>query len=160
MKQASTVFLRIAIIGMAGAVLALCTLLLPQLWNEIDQAFPSYATVVYIVFIAMYVAAIPYFIGLIYAWRLLTLIDKGLAFSLASAKTIRAVTVCAGIISAVYIASLPFFYQWADKDDAPGLVIIGMVLAGMPMVIAVCAALLGRLVREAVEIKSENDLTV
>ena len=48
----------------------------------------------------------------------------------------------------------------AELDDAPGVVIVGMISIFAPMVIAVFAAVLQRLLQEAITIKSENDLTV
>ena len=48
----------------------------------------------------------------------------------------------------------------AEVDDAPGLIILGMVIIFASMVIAVFAAVLQRLLQEAINIKSENDLTV
>ena len=47
--------------------------------------------------------------------------------------------------------------QW---DDAPGLALIDLVIIGASMVIAVFAAVLQRLLQEAIDIKTENDLTV
>jgi hypothetical protein len=44
----------------------------------------------------------------------------------------------------------------ADKDDAPGLVFVPFA----SLVIAVFAAVLRRLLQEAINIKTENDLTV
>ena len=48
----------------------------------------------------------------------------------------------------------------ADIDDAPGLVIVGMIPIFASMVIAVFAAVLQRLLKEAIDIKEENDLIV
>jgi len=160
MKKLSTIVLRIALIGIALGVAAICFILLPLLWNEIPQSYPVYTFAVYTVFIALFAAAIPFFIGVYKAWRLLSFIDKGEAFSSASAKIVRAIAWCAAAISGIYIISLPFFYIWADNDDAPGLVLIGMMLASVPFIVAVFAALLQRLIREAADLKSENELTV
>jgi hypothetical protein len=55
---------------------------------------------------------------------------------------------------------LPFVYLVADLDDAPGLMIIGMVPIFASLVIAVFAAVLQKLLQEAIDIKSENDLIV
>lgn len=55
---------------------------------------------------------------------------------------------------------MPFVYFLAEKDDAPGLIIIGFVPIFASIVIAVFAAVLQRLLQEAINIKSENDLTV
>ena len=55
---------------------------------------------------------------------------------------------------------LPFVYILAEVDDAPGLILVGMVMVFAPLVIAVFAAVLQRLLKEAIDIKSENDLIV
>lgn len=160
MKQASIYFLRTAITLMVLGVAALCTFLLPLLWNDVAAEFPTYSYAVYAVFIAMYIAAIPYFVGMYGAWRLLACIDKGRAFTKDAVSAVRTIAVSAGLVSAVYIVSMPFFYIWGDNDDAPGLIVIGMVLVGAPMVVSVFAALLQRLISDAVDLKSENELTV
>lgn len=160
MKRATTLFLRAALIVIAFGVAALCAILIPFLWSDVANSSFSYAYAIYTIFIVMYVAAVPYFIGIYKAWRLLSLIDKGRAFSAESVKVVKALSICGAIISGLYVVSLPFFYIWAQGDDAPGLVIIGMVLAGVPMIVSVFAALLQRLISEATDIKAENELTV
>lgn len=55
---------------------------------------------------------------------------------------------------------LPFVYVVAEKDDAPGLILMGMVPVFASLVIAVFSAVLQRLLQEAIDIKSENDLVV
>lgn len=156
----ATIFLRAAIIVLGTGVLAVCVYVLPSLWSDVSTEYPKYAYAVYAVFIAMFVAAVPFFVGLYGAWRLLSHIDKGMAFTKASTRSVKQIAYAAGIISLVYVVSLPFFYVWADNDDAPGLVVIGMVLTGVPMVIAVFGVLLYRLMSEATELKTENELTV
>ncbi|MNF13629.1 hypothetical protein D3C80_2155360 [compost metagenome] len=55
---------------------------------------------------------------------------------------------------------MPLFYLMAEKDDAPGIIVIGLILIFASTVIAVFAAVLQRLLKEAIELKSEIDLTV
>lgn len=55
---------------------------------------------------------------------------------------------------------MPFVYLIAELDDAPGLIIIGMIPIFASTVIAVFAAVLKKLLQEAIDIKSENDLIV
>ena len=55
---------------------------------------------------------------------------------------------------------LPFVFLVAEKDDAPGLIIMGLVPIFASMVLAVFAAVLQKLLQEAIEIKSENDLII
>lgn len=158
--RGSTLILRLAVIAVGVAVLAFCIFALPAMWVAVPKEYPLIASVLYGILVAMYLAAIPFFIGLHQALLLLGYIDKNKAFSDLSVRALRRITYCALAISAVYAISLPLFYPWAQADDAPGLVVIGMVLVMAPLVVGVFAAVLGRLLRDAITIKSENDLTV
>jgi hypothetical protein len=55
---------------------------------------------------------------------------------------------------------MPFIFGVADKDDAPGLVLFGLVFVFAPVVIAKFAAVLQMLLRNAIDIKKDNDLTI
>ena len=55
---------------------------------------------------------------------------------------------------------MPLLYLMAEIDDAPGIILIGMVIIFASLVVAVFAAVLQRLLKEAIYIKLENDLTV
>jgi hypothetical protein len=108
----------------------------------------------------MYLSVIPFFVALYQAFKLLSYIDKNQAFSELSIKSLKNIKFCAIIISGLYVVIMPFVYLLAELDDAPGLIIIGMVPVFAAMVIAVFAAVLQRLLQEAINIKSENDLIV
>jgi hypothetical protein len=163
MKQGSTLFLKLAVIIMGIPVLAACIFLLPQLAKEAMKHAANGATLAYVVFallFIMYVSAIPYYMALYQALKLLSYIDKNQAFSQFSVTALKKIKKCAITISGLYVVALPFVAIIAEWDDAPGLIIVGMVMVGAPMVIAVFAAVLQRLLQEAINIKSENDLTV
>lgn len=158
MKRGSTLFLKAALILMGIPVLAFCIVGLIRLAN--NPVNPSYAGILYPIIIGIYVSAIPYFGALFQAYKLLSYIDKNQAFSDLSVKALKNIKYCALTVSGVYVAILPFVFFVADLDDAPGLIIIGMIPIFASMVIAVFAAVLQRLLQEAIKIKSENDLTV
>ena len=158
MKRGSTLFLRIAVILMGIPVLALCIFGVYQLAN--NPANPDYAHMLYPILIGMYVSAIPFFIALYQAFKLLSYIDKNQSFSELSVTALKNIKFCAITISGLYVVILPFVFLVANLDDAPGLVIVGMVPVFASMVIAVFAAVLQKLLQEAIHIKSENDLTV
>lgn len=147
-----------AVILMGVPVLALCLFGLYQLMS--NPVNPDYAQIIYPILIGIYVAAIPFFIALAQAFKLLNYIDKNQSFSELSVKALKNIKFCAVTISGLYVVILPFVFLVADLDDAPGLVIVGMVPVFASMVIAVFAAVLQRLLQEAIHIKSENDLTV
>jgi hypothetical protein len=108
----------------------------------------------------MYIAAIPFYIALFQAWKLLSYIDKNTAFSEASVKALGNIKHCAFTISILYIAALPQFYILAEADDAPGVIVIGLIFVGASFTVAIFAALLQKLLKNVLDLKSENDLTV
>ena len=75
-------------------------------------------------------------------------------------NALKSIKRCTSAFSIVYVIIMPFVYLVADKDDAPGLVFFGLIPVFVGMVIAVFAAVLQRLLQDAIDIKSENDLTV
>ncbi|GAB3059708.1 DUF2975 domain-containing protein [Virgibacillus ainsalahensis] len=163
MKHGSTLFLKVAVIFIGLPVLALCIFLLPQIANvAIEEAIKG-ATLAYVILgllMVMYVSAVPFYFALYQAFRLLTYIDKNQAFSELSVRVLKKIKNCAITISGLYVIALPLVYIIAEWDDAPGLILIGMVIVGASMVIAVFGAVLQKLLKEAIDIKSENDLTV
>ena len=158
MKQGSTLFLKIAVFLMGIPVLALGIFGLVDLVN--NPANPDYAHILYPIVIGMYVSVIPFFVALYQAFKLLSYIDKSQAFSDMSVTALKKIKFCALTISGLYVVVLPFVFLVAELDDAPGLVIVGMVPVFASMVIAVFAAVLQRLLQEAIAIKIENDFTV
>ncbi|WP_040207385.1 DUF2975 domain-containing protein [Neobacillus jeddahensis] len=158
MKRGSTLFLKIAVILMGTPVLALCIFGLP--WLAHHPFNPDYDHILYPILIGVYLAVIPFFVALYQAFKLLSYIDKNQAFSEWSVTALKKIKFCALTISGLFMVILPFIYLVAELDDAPGLLIIGMVPIFASIVIAVFAAVLQRLLQEAIDIKSENDLIV
>jgi Protein of unknown function (DUF2975) len=158
MKSYSTIFLKIAVILIGIPVLALFIFGLPWLFK--NPVNPEYARGLYPIIMGIFASAIPYSFALYQAIKLLGYIDKNKAFSELSVKALKNIKYCANIISALYVVMLPFVYIVAEKDDAPGLILMGMVPIFASMVIAVFAAVLQRLLKDAIDMKSENDLTI
>ena len=153
MKKGSTLFLKLVISLIGIAVLALCFLLTSEVIKAGDALFLP-------ILIIMYVTAIPFFLALYQALRLLGNIDRNMAFSELSVKALRNIKYCAITISALYAAGMPFLVSVADKDDAPGAVGFGLIFILASIVVATFAAVLQRLVQNGLDMKSENDLTV
>jgi len=163
MKRGTTLFLKIAVILMGIPVLALCIFLLPQIVSEANEAAErgwDYAYVVYGLLMVMYISVIPFYFALYQSFNLLSYIDKNQAFSELSVRALKKIKNCAIIISGLYVVALPLVFIMAEIDDAPGLAIVGMIPIFAAMVIAVFAAVLQRLLQEAIDIKEENDLIV
>lgn len=150
MKRYSTIFLKIAVILIGMPVLALCIFWLPGFVNYLP----------YPIIIGVYATAITFFYAIYQALKLLGYIDKNKAFSKISVNALKRIKYCAVTISILYGVIAPLLYPIADADDAPGLVAFPLLIIFASAVIAVFAAVLQRLLQDAIDIKSENDLTV
>lgn len=158
MKKGTTLFLKLAVLFIGLPILALSLFGLTWLIN--NPASPAYDQLLYPILIGMYVSVLPFFAALYQAFKLLNHIDRNQAFSDLSVKALKNIKFCALLISGLYLAILPFVFGLAQMDDAPGLVLVGMVPVFASLVIAVFAAVLQRLLQEAIKMKSENELTV
>lgn len=160
MKRGSTLFLKIAIILIGIPVLLLGIFLVPKIANFAAELYPNIVYMKYLVSIDLYATAIPFYFALYQAFKLLGYIDINKAFSDLSVKVLRNIKYCAITISILYVVGLPLFYLVAEKDDAPGIIILGLVFIFASSVIATFAAVLQRLLKDAIDIKSDNDLTI
>ena len=159
MKRGSTTFLKGVIFLIGIAVLALCIYMLPAIAREMVDVMPVQYELLPVL-IAMTASTIPFYIALWEAWKLLNYIDKSKAFSELSVKALKNIKYCGLAIGLLYIACAPFLFIIADGDDAPGVFAIGLVIIFASLVVATFSAVLEKLLQNAVEIKSENDLTV
>ncbi|MGG3478551.1 DUF2975 domain-containing protein [Peribacillus frigoritolerans] len=159
MKQVTTLFLKLAVIFIGIPVLALCIFLVPHMANFVAKLYPNIALMKYLIFLVMYGAAIPFYIALYQAFNLVRYIEENTAFSKLSVKALKNIKCCAITISGLYVLGLPLFHFIARKVDPP-IGLMGLIIIFASLVIAVFAAILQRLLQEAINIKSENDLTV
>lgn len=155
-----TLFLRIVVILIGIPVLALCIFVVPEAGRLSAKLLSGFASIKYLVSIVFYASAISYYLALYQAFNLLRFIDKNKAFSELSVSALKKIKYCAITISILHVLVLPLFYLFADQDDAPGVVFVGCVVPFASLVIAVFAAVLQMLLKDAIDIKSENDLTV
>jgi hypothetical protein len=159
MKRGSTHFLRAALFLIGLGVIALCVSL-PTMWKGGSEEYPVASNALFFIMIGLEITAIPFFIALWQTFKLLGYIDQNKAFSDLSVKALRNIKYCAIVIAVLYFGAVPFLFPIAEADDSPGLVLIGVVMACVPIVVAVFAAVLQKLLQSALDIKSENDLTI
>ncbi len=154
MKRGSTVLLKVIVYLIGIAVLAFCIFVLPNGVRTTD--WDGYRPIL----LGMYVSAIPFFIGLYQGLKLINLIEKNKVFSLSSVKALQIIKYCGIAISILYGIGMPYILTVAQKDDAPGVVIIGLFFTFAPLLVAIIATILQRLLGNAISMKSENDLIV
>ncbi len=114
-----------------------------------------------------YLASIVCFVALYQTFKLLGYIGQNKVFSLNSVKTLRTIKYCAIVLSiliviaAIYIRiSCCTVAEVDGGDDPAGFIAVSIVATFISIVIATAAAVFEKLLQTAVEMKSENDLTV
>lgn len=158
MEQGTTLFLKITVFLIGITVLALCIFLLPWLASYTAEMYPEFAYLQYPILIGLYVTVIPFLIALYQALKLLNYIDNNNAFSELSVKSLKYIKYCAVIISILYVIGI--IIVMSQNAFQPGIAIIGFTIIFTSVVIAVFTAVLQKLLKNALDIKSENDLTV
>jgi MFS family permease len=154
MKKGSTIILRGVLILIAIVVLALSAWALPiGIFSDKTGYYRP-------ILLGLYVPAVPFFVALLQSWKILNFIDKDTPFSDLSVAALRTIKYCAIIISALFASGMPYIFYVADLDDAPGVAAVGFLVVFASFVIATFAGVLQRLIQTAMEIKTENDLTV
>jgi len=109
----------------------------------------------------MYTGSIAFFVALYQAFRLLGYIGRNEVFSQRSVKALRTIKYCAmTLVAFIMGAEAYFFIVVRGKDDIAGGVMMGLLLIFVFVVIATAAGVFERIVQNAVDIKTENDLTV
>ena len=106
-----------------------------------------------------YIASIPFFVALYQAFKVMGYVRHNQTFSQTTVKALRTIKYCAiAIIS--FVAVSVIFLMFGDKDDRPAGVFMRILITFASIVVATTAAMFERILQNAVDIKSENDLTV
>jgi hypothetical protein len=160
MKRRSTLFLQVLIVLIGMGALAL------MLWEPRIEGRNVNATLFEIYFkdpflAYAYAASIPFFIALYQAVKLLGYIGRNAVFSKRSVKALRTIKYCALLLIALVAGAEAYIIiSQGGKDDIAGGVAVGLFIAFMCVIVATAAAVFERTLQSAVDIKSENDLTV
>lgn len=161
MKKGSTIFLRVIVLLIGLGVLALL-LWEPQTEGRNVNAdqFSIYFRDPFLAYV--YLGSIPFFVALYQVFKLLGYIGRDKIFSQKSVRALRTIKYCALAVIGFIAGAEAFIFimQKGKEDDIAGGVAMGVFIAFISLVIAAAAAVFERLLQNAVDIKSENDLTV
>jgi hypothetical protein len=158
MKSGAIWFLR-AVLGLFG--LGILAFLLVEPHFEGRNAGASVSTIYFRdPFLAyVYLGSIPFFVGLFHAIRLLGLAGSRKQFSPAALRSVRTIKFCALVVLG-FIAGAELFIFTHESDDRAGGVMMGLFAAFATTVVATSMSVLERSLKNAVDLQSENDLTV
>jgi Protein of unknown function (DUF2975) len=161
MKRSSTVFLQAVIVLVGLGALALL------LWEPQVEGRNVHATQFEIYFqdpflTLVYAGSIPFFIALYQAIKVLGYVGRNEVFSPEVVNALRTIKRCAlAIIGFVVVEELFILLLSGGDNDNPGApILMGVVIVFPSIVVAAAAAMFARILQNAVDLKSENDLTV
>jgi hypothetical protein len=161
MKKGSTIFLQ-AVIVLIGIVVLAAMLWEPHLEGRNVHAtlFEIYFNDPFLAFV--YMGSIPFFVALYQAVKVLGYVGKKRTFSQGTVKALRTIKYCALVTAGAIVAADAFLMIAArsGNDDPAGAVMLGIIATFASIVIATASAVFERVLQSAVDIKSENDLTV
>jgi len=158
MKRGSTIFLQVVIALLGVGVFALL------LWEPQVEGRNVNATLFEIYFkdpflAYAYIGSIPFFVALYQAFKLLGYIRRNEIFSQRSVRALRTIKYCALAIIG-FVAVSVIFMIFGDRDDRPAGGFMRILITFPSIVVATAAAVFERILQNAVDIKSENDLTI
>ena len=161
MKKSSTIFLQVVIV-LIGIGVLVALLWEPHLEgrNVNSTLFEIYFKDPFLAYV--YLGSIPFFVGLYQAFKVLGYVGQNKTFSQATVKALWIIKYCALITAGAIVAADAFLMIAARSsgEDAAGAVALGIVATFASIVIGTAAAVFERVLQNAVDIKSENDLTV
>jgi hypothetical protein len=159
MKRISTLFLQavVVLIGIVALVL--------MIWMPLTEGRAANLDLVHIYFdpliLYAYVASTAFFVALYKTFKLLGYIGQNKVFSPASVKMLRSIKHCAIIMGILIVLAGVYIRLFHEKDDDPaGFIAICIVTTFVSVVFATAAAVFEKLLQNAIDMKSENDLTI
>jgi len=108
-----------------------------------------------------YAASIAFFVALYKAFKLLGYIGKNKVFSSNSVRALKSIKHCAIILSILIVTAGLYIRLTHNKEDDPaGFIAICFVTTLVSIVVATAAAIFEKILQNAIDMKSENDLTI
>lgn len=160
MKKSSILFLQTVIV-LLGIVAAVLLLIGP--WKEGVNANATTISEIYFddpFLMLVYAGSIPFFFALVKAIKLLGYTRKNKVFSPESVKAVRAIKYCALSIIGFVAAEEIFIIRNHASDDIAGGFMMGVFITFGSIIIATASALFEKVLQNAVDLKTENELTV
>jgi len=158
MKRGPSLFLRAVLVLIGIGALAFL------LWEPHGEGRNAHATLFEMYFkdpfvAYAYVGSIPFFLGLYHAFKVLGYAGRHEEFSPSVVRSLRTIKYCA-IVLIGFVAVGEVFILMSHSDDHAGGVFMGVAITFVSVVVATGSAILERALQNAVDMKSENDLTV
>lgn len=159
MKKASVVFLQSVVMLIGFIALAML------IWFPLTEGRATHLDLLSIYFdpfiLYGYAASVTFFVALYKAFKLLGYIRQNQVFSMSSVKALRSIKYCAIVLCVLIVTAGLFIKLSHDKDDDPaGFLAMCLMTTFVAVVVATAAAIFEKILQNATDMKSENELTI
>ena len=160
MKKSATIFLQIVVVVLGLGIFAFLV------WEPIVEGVNAHATSLSQIYfddpflLYAYSASIFFFLAVYQTFVLLGYIGRNEMFSQHAVKALRTIKYCAMAIVATTAAPIAYLFVVRPGDDIAGGVAMGLFVIFVSAVVAANATIHERIWRKAIDMKTENDLTV
>lgn len=160
-RRSSILFLQ-SVISLIGIVALALMLIMPHFEGRNINAnfFQVYFNDPFLIYI--YLTSIPFFLALFQSLKLLNLIGHNKVLSQAAVSSLKTIKYCAFITATAIVTAIIYLnvVSITNSEDAAGAIMLGNILTLASIVVCISAAVFEKTLQSAVDIKSENDLTV
>lgn len=158
MKRMTISLFQIGVLFITLCIVLLAAFWLPQTAAAFAKDAPEYAYLQYPLLGAIYVTLIPFLLAIVEGLRLSRRVALNDAFSDASVLHLKRIKLSAFLISILYLVGGLILNSLVEM--APGIALLGILIMLASLMIGLISGILEELLRKALEIKEENDLTV
>lgn len=158
MKRISISLFQIGVLFITLCILLLCIFWLPDTAAFFAEDAPDYAYLRFPLLIGIYLTVLPFLIAIVEGLRLSRRVALNDAFSKQSVNHLKTIKFSSFIISLMYFVGFIVLTQLVEMS--PGIGLLGIIIMLASLMIGLIAGILEELLRKALEIKEENDLTV
>ena len=159
MRRSSTIFLQGVVVLIATVVLTVMIMLPPKEGRAVNLSLVEIYSDPLILYV--YAASIAFFIALYKAFKLLGYIGQNRVFSSESVDSLKSIKYCAIILSVLIVGAGLYIRIFHHEDDDPaGFIALCIVTTFACIVVATAAAIFEKILQNALDMKSENDLTI
>ena len=149
-EHTKTFCLKIALVLIFIPIVLITCFATPSLYVEAveNNEINHYFVLAFVVL--MILVLLPCAVAIFQTLKLFTNIEKGVYYSEKSMKSFRVIQYSGVVAAGLFAAMLPSVFYFAEMDDAPGLVLLGLIFVFGGCAIAVFASVMRDLVMEKV----------
>lgn len=150
--------LKLVIIGVFIFGSFICFYVVPALGQSLLNMYPEFAYAYWPWLIFLWIAAIPCYTALVFAWLISGNIGKDKSFSMENAGYLKWIAwLAAGDSAYFFLGNIVLMFL---NMNHPGILLVSMVVVFVGMAITVATACLSHMTRKAAALQEQSDLTI